>query len=191
MVKKSTPPDEDDAQLFRQALAKVTPLPPSNRVDVGNRADVGNRPDVSNRAHVAVPPFYPAQRTTKSTDIKNHLSDFGAGDSTLAEFMRSGISRMELRKLRRAKIQDSLDLHGLTSEQAQKLLLEFLHEASANNLRYVCIIHGKGWHTAGREGVLKNRSRHWLTQCAEVLAFCEAPPNEGGAGAVKVLLKKN
>lgn len=98
---------------------------------------------------------------------------------------------MALRKLRRgqALLQDSLDLHGLNSDEARLLLLEFLRHATQHDLRHVCIIHGKGWHTDGGEGILKTRTRHWLTQCAEVLAFCEAPPNAGGGGAVLVLLK--
>jgi len=31
--------------------------------------------------------------------------------------------------------------------------------------------------------------RRWLVQKEEVLAFVEAPPNDGGAGVVLVLLK--
>lgn len=174
--KQPAPPSAADAELFRQALDQVIPLPPSNR------------------AGLAAPPLQPTQHKPRAADsalLKNNLSDYGAENNPLTEFTRSGIARMELRKLRRGKIQDSLDLHGLTSDEAQKLLLQFLHEATANNFRCVCIIHGKGWHTEGKAGVLKTRSRHWLTQCAEVLAFCEASPHEGGSGAVKVLLKSN
>ncbi len=98
---------------------------------------------------------------------------------------------MTLRKLRRGQwpVQDNLDLHGLASDAARRLLLEYLREATLHGLRCVCVIHGKGWQTGGGEGILKIRVRHWLTQCAEVLAFCEAPPNAGGGGAVRVLLK--
>lgn len=96
---------------------------------------------------------------------------------------------MALRKLRREPMQDSLDLHGLNSDDARKLLQSFLQQASQRGLRHVCVIHGKGWQPGGGEGILKIRARHWLTQCAEVLAFCEAPPGEGGGGAVLVLLK--
>ena len=51
------------------------------------------------------------------------------------------------------------------------------------------MIHGKGDRIGGGEGILKSRTRHWLTQCAEVLAFCEPPARGGGGGAVWVLLK--
>jgi DNA-nicking Smr family endonuclease len=37
--------------------------------------------------------------------------------------------------------------------------------------------------------VLKQKVRAWLMQKEEVLAFCQATPPQGGAGAVLVLLK--
>jgi len=51
------------------------------------------------------------------------------------------------------------------------------------------VIHGKGWRSEGRDGILKVNTRHWLAQHPQVLAFCEAPLNAGGSGAVWVLLK--
>lgn len=174
MKKKEEPPASIEEELFRQALGGVTPLAPSNRTTT------------------LLPPksFRPATKPAPA-QIQDTLSDHGAEDKPLTEFLRSGISRMTLRKLRRGQwpIQDSLDLHGLHSDAARKLLLEFLHAATQHSLRCVCIIHGKGWHTEGGEGILKSRTRHWLTQCVEVLAFCEALPQEGGAGAVKVILR--
>ena len=173
MKKAKDQPAPLDADLFRQALDGVIPLPPSNR------------------ATTVKPPKPTYVASPVAAHIADTLSDHGAEDNLLTEFMRPGISRMTLRKLRRGQwpLQDSLDLHGLHSDAARKLLLEFMREATQHGLRCVCIIHGKGRHTEGGEGILKSRVRHWLTQCAEVLAFCEAPPQEGGAGAVKVLLK--
>ena len=163
-----------DGNLFRQALDGVIPLPASNRATV-----VKPPTKPSYLIHPVRPP------------IPDTLSDHGAEDKLLTEFLRPGISPLTLRKLRRGHwpLQDSLDLHGLHSEAARKLLLEFMFEATQHNLRCVCVIHGKGRHTEGGEGILKSRVRHWLTQCGEVLAFCETPPQEGGGGAVKVLLK--
>ncbi len=174
MKKPSDPTLPIDADLFRQSLDGVTPLQPANRTTA-----------------VKLPKRLSPTPSAAPTQIQDHLSDHGAEDKLLTEFARPGISRMTLRKLRRGEwpIQDRLDLHSLHSEAARRLLLEFLHDATQNGLRCVCVIHGKGRHSEGGEGILKSRVRHWLTQCVEVLAFCETPPNEGGGGAVKVLLK--
>jgi DNA-nicking Smr family endonuclease len=98
---------------------------------------------------------------------------------------------MALRKLRRGgwPVQDYLDLHGNDSDAARKLLQEFLHTASQHELRCVLVIHGKGLNSRGGEAVLRKLTRHWLTQHPLVLGYCDAPPKEGGSGAVLVLLK--
>ena len=173
-MKKKDPTAPVDAELFRQALDGVVPLVPSNRI-----------------SPLKPPHCTPIHNTVPPPPLADTLSDHGTSDTPLTEFLRDGIPRMALRKLRRGQIplQDSLDLHGLNSDEARKLLLEFLHDATQHRLRNVCVIHGKGWQAGGGEGILKIRVRHWLTQCAEVLAFCEAPPNAGGGGAVLVLLK--
>jgi DNA-nicking Smr family endonuclease len=54
----------------------------------------------------------------------------------------------------------------------------------------VRIIHGKGNTSLGKMPVLKGRVNSWLRQKNEVLAFCSARPNDGGTGAVYVLLKR-
>jgi DNA-nicking Smr family endonuclease len=98
---------------------------------------------------------------------------------------------MTLRKLRRGHwpIQASIDLHGLTSDEARITLFNFMNTALSKDYRCINVIHGKGWRAEGGEGILKIRVRHWLTQHPKVLAFCEAPANAGGGGAVWVLLK--
>ncbi len=165
---------EQDADLFRQALEGVTPLAPSNRI-----------------TPTLKPRKTPAHRIPSSTTVTDNLSDHGAGDTAITEFLRPGLNRMTLRKLRHGewRIQDELDLHGLSSDEARKLLVAFLHDATQRGLRCVNVIHGKGWRSEGRDGILKVNTRHWLTQHPQVLAFCEAPPNAGGGGAVWVLLK--
>jgi DNA-nicking Smr family endonuclease len=39
------------------------------------------------------------------------------------------------------------------------------------------------------EPVLKTKTALWLAQRQEILAFCQARPGDGGAGAVLVLLR--
>ena len=166
---------EQDADLFRQALEGVTPLPPSGRITPAAR------------------PRKPALPASATTELPDFLSDHGAGDTADVEFLRPGLNRMTLRKLRRGEWppQDEIDLHGLNSDAARKQLLAFLHNAMQHSLRCVNVIHGKGWRSEGRDGILKVHTRHWLTQHPQVLAFCEAPVNAGGGGAVWVLLKSN
>lgn len=165
---------EQDTDLFRQVLEDVVPLKPSGRI-----------------TPAAKPRKIPRDVTFPSP-IADNLSDHGAGDIAITEFLRDGLNRMTLRKLRRGEwpIQDELDLHGLNNDEARKLLVEFLHHATQRGLRCVNVIHGKGWRSEGRDGILKVHTRNWLTQHIHVLAFCEAPPNAGGGGAVWVLLKR-
>jgi DNA-nicking Smr family endonuclease len=107
------------------------------------------------------------------------------------QFLRNGISRDVLRKLRRGKwvIQGQLDLHGMISSEARLALVDFLHQAEKAGARCIRIIHGKGLSSFNREPVLKHKVKHWLTQRDEVLAFAEARAVDGGSGAVIVLLK--
>lgn len=169
---KEKPEQEED--LFRQSLEGVTPLKPSGRITT------------------TPSPRKISPRSVASTPmVIDNLSDHGASDEAVSEYLSNGLNRMTLRKLRRGEWppQDSLDLHGLNSDAARKLLVEFLHNATQNGLRCVIVIHGKGWRSEGREGILKVLTRHWLSQHPQVLAFCEAPQNSGGGGAVLVLLK--
>ena len=98
------------------------------------------------------------------------------------KYLRPGHSPDLLRKLRRGhwRIEDELDLHGLNRLQAAGALAEFLDQGG---MRCVRIVHGKGL------GVLREMLRSALPSRAAVLAFVEAPPAQGGSGALLVLLK--
>lgn len=169
---KDTP--EQDEHLFRQLLDDVKPLKPSDR-----------------RIPSPAPRKSPSHSRLPETEVADTLSDHGAGDVAPDEYLSNGLNRMTLRKLRRGEwpVQDEIDLHGLNSEEARRLLTVFLHQATQHGLRCVNVIHGKGWHSVQGEGLLKRLARHWLIQHPQVLAFCDAPLNAGGSGAVRVLLK--
>jgi DNA-nicking Smr family endonuclease len=106
-------------------------------------------------------------------------------------YLRDGLSRQVLRRLRRGHwvIQDALDLHGLSWSEAAVATAEFLRACASRGARCVRIVHGKGLRSRNREPVLKGKLRKWLPLRQEVLAFCQAPAAEGGAGALLVLLK--
>ena len=105
-------------------------------------------------------------------------------------FRRPGIGTDITRKLRAGDwaIQRQLDLHGLRSDEARETLSAFIREAHKQGLRCVRVVHGKGLGSPGRQPVLKVKAQRWLIQKQEVLAFVQAKPAEGGAGAMLVLL---
>lgn len=96
-----------------------------------------------------------------------------------------------VRKLREGRwsIQRQLDLHGLRTDEAREALGRFIREAHHAGLRCVRVVHGKGLGSPGRTPVLKSRVHRWLVQKHEVMAFVQARPADGGAGALVVLLR--
>ena len=86
-------------------------------------------------------------------------------------------------------IQAQLDLHGLRRDEARERLAGFLRESGRAGLRCVRVIHGKGNGSPGREPVLKGKVRSWLVQKSEVIAFAQARAQDGGHGALLVLLR--
>jgi len=105
-------------------------------------------------------------------------------------FRRPGIGTDVTRKLRAGEwtIQRELDLHGMRTEQAREALGQFIRSAHKHGVRCVRVVHGKGLGSPGRQPVLKTKTQRWLVQKNEVLAFVQAKPAEGGAGALLVLL---
>lgn len=175
MKKTPEPPVASDVDLFQQAVDGVIPIAPTNRITP---------------ARPATQTQY--QKPPKPTPaITDNWSDHVNGEVAPTSYLRNGLNNMTLRKLRRGlwPVQAEVDLHGLTSDEARGILANFLNQALRNNYRCINVIHGKGWRAEGGEGILKIRVRHWLTQHPQVLAFCEAPANAGGGGAVWVLLK--
>ena len=182
-MKKTAKPTvhPDEAGLFRASVSDVTPLSRPKRVEHPR----------------TLPRPVPAQRLRDNREaLKDSLSDhhpWDAGMETGDELLyaRNGIGSQTLRKLRRGHwvIQDELDLHGLTAEEARPMLVEFLNASVRRGARCVRIIHGKGLRSKNREPVLKRRVAGWLMQRNDVLAYCQAPRADGGSGAVLVLLR--
>lgn len=111
------------------------------------------------------------------------------GDAT--SYLRTGLSRTVLRDLRRGRwaIQNHIDLHGLNRHEAHEEVSRFVAESLAEGKRCIRIVHGRGYGSPGREGILRHLVKGWLMRSKNVLAFCHAPSYDGGEGALWVLLK--
>jgi DNA-nicking Smr family endonuclease len=170
-----------DADLFRKSIGDVCPLPPSDKA-----APALPLPLPIPLQHLADEQAALAESLSDEFNVDTLLDT----DATLS-YARPGIGADVLRKLRRGHwvIQGQLDLHGMRRDEAREALAEYLRNAVKRGVRCVRIIHGKGLGSVNREPVLKNKVRSWLVQKEEVIAFCQARGDEGGAGAVVVLLK--
>ena len=110
-------------------------------------------------------------------------------DSPGEDFAVSGVSRSELRKLKRGEYpaEDEKDLHGMTAAEACESAGRFLAESRHRRHRCVCIVHGRGSHSEGNVAVLQAKVRACLRSHPSVLAYVSAPRSLGGA--VYVLLR--
>ena len=125
------------------------------------------------------------QAKAKKSPDKTMPADFRLGDT-------SGIDRTSARRMKRgqAPIEDRLDLHGLSQEQAQKEVKAFIGSAAQKNFRYVLIITGKG---RDGHGILRERVPEWLKDaplCYYLNAISYAQPKDGGKGALYIRLKR-
>jgi DNA-nicking Smr family endonuclease len=110
------------------------------------------------------------------------------------EGLARGVDPAHLRRLRRGEVEveRDLDLHGETAREARAQVAAALRAAYDAGERCLRVVHGRGLHSPGAP-VLKDALLDWLAEpplAALVLAFASAPPREGGAGALLVLLRR-
>jgi DNA-nicking Smr family endonuclease len=183
-ARASAPPATDDVD-FAATFADVRKLPAGTRVKNTSPQPLPiPRQRIADDAAALIASKYGAEPTPETWEIGQEIE---AGQT----FLRKGLGSDILKKLRRGQwsVQSEIDLHGHTIDQAHDALSDFLDASLAHGYRCVRVIHGKGLTSPNREPVLKGRVRAWLSRWDAVLAYCEAPSNAGGGGAVLVLLR--
>jgi len=167
---------DDKHSIFTRAMQDVTPLS-SDKANLKQTPETIQKRESVSESHI---------KDTLSDDFISECEDF-------LEFMRPGIQKSYMKQMRNGKIdaEDHLDLHGFQRADARKALLDFLEHAQQASYKLVRIVHGKGHHSGDGQPVLKAMVNKWLQNIPQVLAFVSTPPNDGGTGAVYVLLKKH
>jgi len=176
-----------EANIFQAALGGVRRMPASDRYVP---------PSVPKSV---APAAAPKRKLTQAEDdalvLQESLSDLFEVDHYLEDdpalnYSAPGVGPDVMKKMRKGHwpVQDELDLHGMNRDQARDALGAFLSKAQQRNHRCVCVIHGRGFGSRGQEPVLKSMVHSWLVQKG-VVAFCQARNNEGGEGALIVLLR--
>jgi DNA-nicking Smr family endonuclease len=179
-ARPSRAPAPEPDELFRSAVGDVRPVP-------------------VRRVPLATPPP-PARARFRRADDQAVLDEslYGEPPDAVLEsgeslaYRRPGVALQVLRDLKRGRfrVQDELDLHGLTAREARAALQEFMAEVLARDLRCVKIVHGKGRRSGPGGPVLKTKLNKWLPQWDRVVAFASAPARDGGTGALYLLLRR-
>ena len=96
-----------------------------------------------------------------------------------------------------------LDLHGFSLEESENLVKKFITESFDKRCRKVLIITGKGSRSKSFDNPYVSEKastlKHFIPEYiknniilnSKIIKILQAPKNEGGEGAIYVLLKKN
>ena len=87
-------------------------------------------------------------------------------------------------------IENKLDLHGFTENEAKNKLEFFINNNAENGKRLLLVITGKG---EKGSGVIKNNIKNWLNEKKlrdKIQAVNYASRKHGGQGALYILLRK-
>lgn len=189
---------KEDQELWKRVAGSVTPLP---RRRLGALEEMPGKQDPSRNAgndqagpgkaaKAAKPERAPARQPAPAapgTSAKKQATP-------LDPRRLIDIDRRNAERLRRGQmpIEGVLDLHGHRQHEAEEALGRFLAAAQAADKRCILVITGKGQIGESR-GVLRQKLGQWLNEThnrGRVLAFAQAQPKHGGAGAFYVLLKR-
>jgi DNA-nicking Smr family endonuclease len=168
----------DDVGLWRRAMRDVAPL--------RGRAGLGREPDRLRPARSlsgadagetqAVRIVAAPQRSAPAAP----LDRFAGVDRATAERLKRGRTPVEAR----------LDLHGMTQAEAHRALAGFVPRSRAAGRRCVLVITGHGRMSGG---ILKAAVPLWLAEPElrpHLLGIATARPQDGGAGALYILLRR-
>jgi DNA-nicking Smr family endonuclease len=180
-------PEPSDAELWAAAVADARPVPDRGKV-VEPAAPRAPAPEFWH-------PDLDAIRELEA--LVSGEAPFDIADSD--EFIEGRVSGLDpglVRKLRRGdfSVQAHLDLHGKSRAEAKGEVDRFLRRSREQGKRCVLLVHGRGLHSKDQVPVLKEALRSWLATARfgrHVLAFATARPQDGGAGAVYVLLRRS
>jgi DNA-nicking Smr family endonuclease len=176
--------NEEDITLFRRAVRDVQPIKHTDRATLAQVAYASPANLRERRAYAT------GNESRALAQLSDHYSPAAACQDDTS-YVQQGYGPDLVKGLKRGKwnTNASLDLHGYTLDQARDHLDSFLQSCLIHRVRCVRIVHGKGYGSRNGQAILKQTVRRWLTQMRDVLAYTECSEQDGGAGALRVLLR--
>ncbi len=172
---------QDDADLFRRTMSDAKPLQSEERA-----SHEPKKPKPRARFTRA------DERAVIDESMRANIDELEEDNAEFLRFHRPSVGRRTMRMLSRGNysVQDEIDLHGMTQDEAHERLKAFIERSATSGKLCVRVVHGKGLGSGLRGPVLKRSVNRWLRRWDTVLAFVSTPAVDGGTGAVYVLLRK-
>jgi DNA-nicking Smr family endonuclease len=177
------PSNEDDAAIFRRAVANVKRLHPSGTpLEKKKKDPPAARKMEEEERRVFLREVEKLQLDVKFRDeLPDDVTPLRKPASNRLRELKKGAIRIDL----------ELDLHGLTRDEALTSLDRFISGAFNRDQNAVLVITGKG-NNSPEEPVLQMAVSGWLRDRGKgmVAEYTPAPRQMGGSGALVVFLKK-
>lgn len=185
MTRKKTPLPDEDRRLWQRFTQDITPLSPA----VAQKSATADTA-IGLTAAVSPPARRPKVRGPAPAPAKRHQVN---APQELIPGKIINSDKATARRVKRGKqpIDARIDLHGMDQTTAYMQLTGFISRAVQRNFKTVLVVTGKGaWREGG--GVLKREVPRWLNEQplrSQVLSFSHATREDGGDGALIILLK--
>lgn len=164
------------------------------------RAEIGRVRRVRSHRDQSRPPAPRPVADQRRKDEQSVLEELATGPIDFSQvetgeeisYLRDGLQKRLLNRLRRGhwRVQDELDLHQMNVPAATQSIRSFIEDARRAGFGCIKIIHGKGLRSGPDGPQLKRLTAGLLARHSRVCAFASARPNDGGTGAVYVLLDR-
>lgn len=186
---KKQPPGGDEAALWKAVTKDVKPIERKAKRAV---ATPPPKPEKPLKTGVTAKKTKPV--TVKPAGAMAPTPPPPPSPSELSHGRASGVDKRTLDRLRRGQmaVEAEIDLHGHTQDEASRALQAFIAGQAGAGRRCVRVVTGKGSFREGG-GVLKAAVPRWLNESPlrdMILAFSHARRDDGGEGALYVLLRR-
>jgi DNA-nicking Smr family endonuclease len=170
----------DDQDLWKKVTESIKPIAKDAREKITSKKP---KIDISHKTKIDV---VTAQNKSYEA-VENPLKRFDPDNP-------ADIDHNNFQRLRKGKIEIEarLDLHGFTKADAYNKLSYCMQLWFHEGKRCVLVITGKGLRSEDHRDAIRYQFSEWINTPPLrnfMLAYCQAQPKDGGAGAYYVLLK--
>jgi len=182
-----TKKEQTDEEIFLDAMADVKEIKEFRKIPLSEPPQFKNlkgRDKISKEADDSVEIL----RKIVNGERKIRLSDTGEYIEWVSPRIRKDIAQ----RLHQGdfSVQDYIDLHGMTLNEAEAAFRLFFQDALKRRLFCIKVIHGRGLRSP-KGPVLKEALKTWLQGKfrKRILAYSSAKDCDGGLGATYIILK--